>query len=168
MVMVRARGVSRPLHELVGLEIVAVADDAVTAGALGPGLVHPAALRLTAVDSAAVPFVVRGGENVREPVMPVQAMEPEATAAVGAVDGAAAALVLVELDPGLEVQAVARAATMPSATSNNGVRILDTWLVSPGRLGPHPVGTPRGSTVAPFPSSLGGEAGLAHVPESCR
>jgi hypothetical protein len=132
MVMVRARGVSRPVHELVGLEIVAVAVDAVTAGALDPDAVHPAAWRLMAVDSAAVPLVVRGGENVRDPVMPVQAMVPEATAAVVVVVGAAAApLVLVELDPEPELQLVARAATRPSATSNNGVRTLDTGWSPP-------------------------------------
>jgi hypothetical protein len=126
IVMVKARDVIRPVQVLVGLEIVALAVPVVTAGPVDPAVVHPLALRVMAVDSAAVPLFVRGGENVSAPVMPVHVMLPEATAAVVVVVGAAAAALVLVLVLGLELQPVASAAIRPSATSNSGVRNVDT------------------------------------------
>ena len=132
MLMVRALDVIRPLHELVGLVIIALALPAVTVGPVDPAVVHPLACKAMAVDSAAVPLLVRGGENVSEPLMSEQVMPPEAVTAVVVVAAAAAELVLV-LELGPELQLAASVATSPMATSSSNldVRNVDTGSFSP-------------------------------------
>jgi hypothetical protein len=128
-VMVRGRDVISPVHEFVALEKVAVAVDAVTAGPLDPEVVHPLARNETAVDSAAVPLVVSGGENVSVPVMPVHETSPVLTAAVVVV----VAAVELGLELGDELQLAARVATSPSAMRGTSleVRNMDTGRSPP-------------------------------------
>lgn len=128
-VTVRGRDVISPAHEFVVLEMVAVAVDAVTAGPLDPVVVHPLARKETAVDSAADPLVISGGENVSVPVMPVHETSPELTAAVVVV----VAAVELELELGDELQLAARVAISPSAMSgkNLDVRNMDTGRSPP-------------------------------------
>lgn len=130
-VTVRGRDVISPVQEFVVLEMVAVAVDAVTAGPLDPVVVHPLARKEMAVDSAADPFVVSGGENVSAPVMPVHETSPELTAAVVVV--VAAVELVLELELGDELQLAARVAISPSAMSgrNLDVRNMDTGRSPP-------------------------------------
>jgi hypothetical protein len=129
MVMVRGRDVISPVHEFVVLEMVAAAEEPVTAGPLDPVVVHPLARKEMAVDSAVVPFVVRGGENVSAPVVPVHETSPVLTAAVVVV----VAAVELTLELGDELQLAARMAVSPIAMSgrNLDVRTMDTGRSPP-------------------------------------
>jgi hypothetical protein len=131
MVMVRGRDVISPVHEFVVLEMVAAAEEPVTAGPLDPVVVHPLARKEMAVDSAVVPFVVRGGENVSAPVVPVHETSPVLTAAVVVV--VAAVELALELELGDELQLAARMAVSPIAMSgrNLDVRTMDTGRSPP-------------------------------------
>jgi len=120
--MVSDREVSRPLQALEALEIVAVAAPWATLETFDPVVVHPVALTEIVVDSAPVEFVVSGGENDTAPVTDLQLTPPVAR--------------VLELDVGLELQAVASPTTTPSArmSARLDVRIIDTLLLSQDAL----------------------------------
>lgn len=119
MLMVSGLEVMRLVQELVVFEIVADAVPPVTLATLDPFVVHPVAFNAMAVDSALPPFVVSGGENVRDPVRLEHATPPVASVTVVVVVAGAAF--------GLEPHAVANRAISPSGTrsENLHMRILD-------------------------------------------
>jgi hypothetical protein len=117
------RDVRRPAQALVVLERFAEPIPLVTAETLDPVVVHPDAVRVIAVDSAAVPFEVSAGEKPRVPVILVQVTPPEATMA--------AADVGLELE--LELQPVAKTATRPEQHSSANLDVRMTDIPRPPR-----------------------------------
>lgn len=131
MSMVRAREVSSPVQELVGLESVEDPVPVVTRDAFEPFVVQPAAVSVIAVDSGVVPFVVSGGENANVPEMFVHVTEPVAIIAGAEVE--------LELDPDPEPHAAANIVTRARGTrpGNPNLRVMDIvrspLMASPAR-----------------------------------
>ena len=128
--MVRALEVSRPVQAFVALEIAADATPFVTRETFDPFVVHRAALRVIAVDSGLVPFVVSGGEKANPPVMLLQVTPPVATVAG----------IELGLEPDPDPHAAASMATRPKETrlGNLSRARHGHGSFSPGRLTWHP------------------------------